>query len=392
VLCDSRRLRQISVLLSAAFVLCFAGMPVARAGLPSGTYCSLPGTGQYTPRPWTQQLLDFERVWPISRGGGVTVAVVDSGVDANQPYLAGHVLPGIDLVNGGTADDDCAGHGTLVAGLIASQPRPGVGFAGVAPDATILPVRQVNQATDNGSTQILADSINAAVNAGAQVINVSIVTSSSTAALAAAVNNALAHNVVVVAAAGNDLQKGDLPEYPAAYPGVISVGAIGTDGRATNFSSTGTPVSVVAPGSEIVGPGAGGTGLVVGQQGTSYAAPFVAGVAALIHAYRPQLTPAQVLHRIEATADHPAGALPDAALGYGVVDPYAAVTAVLPEENGAKVAVQPVAKAVPSNPPPVNDATTMAALGLAGAAAAIVVVLPLVALTVRRIRTRAAPN
>jgi subtilisin family serine protease len=151
--------------------------------------------------------------------------------------------------------------------------------------------------------------------------------------LAQAVRYAEQHDTVLVAAAGNQAQQGNPPQYPAAYPGVIAVGAIGPDGKTTQFSQSGTGVSVVAPGSDIIGPGAGGTGLVAGEQGTSFAAPFVAGVAALVRAYRPQLTAGQVKHRIEATADHPAmRSLPDPGNGFGVVNPYRAVTAELPEE------------------------------------------------------------
>lgn len=373
---------------AAAFLAVSLVPAAAHADLPPGTFCQLPTTAQITARPWAQQRLDPERVWPIANGSGVTVAVVDTGVDRVQPFLSGHVLPGIDVVNGGTADTDCVGHGTLVAGLIAGQLHSGVGFAGIAPGATILPVRQTNSGTD-GTAAGLAAAINAAVAAHAQVVNISIVTVQSSNDLTRAVSNALSHGVIVVAAAGNDQQKGDAPEYPASYPGVISVGSVGPDGRASSFSSTGTPISVVAPGSDILGPGAGGAGLVNGVQGTSYAAPFVAGVAALIREYRPQLTPAQVLHRIEATAEHPAAALPDASLGWGTVDPYAAVTDVLPEENGAGPAPVAAAKVAPPTPKGPADRVKLAALGLAGAAVVFAILVPVLALAIRRTRNRA---
>jgi subtilisin family serine protease len=142
--------------------------------------------------------------------------------------------------------------------------------------------------------------------------------------------------VVVVAAAGNDQSQGDAPEYPAAYPGVLSVGAVDADGSLAGFSSTGTPISVVAPGSDIYSTGGSvdGDTLVGGSaaEGTSFAAPYVAGTAALVRAAHPRLTAAEVVRRIEATADHPAGALPSPEFGWGTVDPYAAVTAVLPDE------------------------------------------------------------
>jgi hypothetical protein len=135
--------------------------------------------------------------------------------------------------------------------------------------------------------------------------------------------------------------------YPADYPGVLGVGAVGQDGQPLSFSSPGA--LVVAPGSAVVGPEAGGTGLVTGQ-GTSFATAFVSGVAALVRSYLPGLTAAQVVHRIEATADHPAAKLPSSRLGWGEVDPYAAVTAVLPAE--APAAPAPGRLPLPSRPHP----------------------------------------
>jgi membrane-anchored mycosin MYCP len=310
------------------------------------------GAGLVPQQPWAQQQLSPSRVWPLTTGTGVRVAVIDSGVDASNPLLStpGLVLPGADVVQPGQpANYDCVGHGTLVAGIIAAQPRPGIGMAGVAPGVQILPVRQTEtgQQELNGS-DVLAEAINYAVDAGASVINISITTSAPTPALDAAVSSALDHNVVVVAAAGNDGSGANSQaEYPASYPGVLAVGAVGQDGQLLNFSSTATPVSVVAPGVDIVGPAAGGTGLVVGE-GTSFATPFVTGVAALVRSYLPSLTEQQVVQRIEATADHPPGALPSRQLGWGEVDPYAAVTALLPS-TGPSAAV-PHAALPPSRP------------------------------------------
>lgn len=281
-------------------------------------------------QPWAQQRLSVRRVWPLTTGAGVRVAVIDSGVDAGNPLLRapGLVLQGADVVQGGAANYDCIGHGTMVAGIIAAQPRPGTGMAGVAPGVQILPVRQTESEQESNGAEQLASAINYAVANGATVINISITTSGSNSDLAAAVRNALDRNIVVVAAAGNDGSGPNSPaEYPASYPGVLSVGAVGRSGELLNFSSTGR-VSVVAPGEDIVGPAADGRGLVVGQ-GTSFATAFATGVAALVRSYLPNLTAQQVVQRIEATADHPPGTLPATGLGWGEVDPYAAVTAVL---------------------------------------------------------------
>jgi type VII secretion-associated serine protease mycosin len=352
----------------AAAVAGLVGVPAAPAlSAPRYVQCDLPATRLVTTVPWAQQRLGLDRVWPLTRGSGVTVGVVDSGVDGRQPLLAGHVLPGLDVINGGgPADTDCAGHGTFVAGLIAGQRHIGVGFSGVAPGALILPVRQANT-TQDGTPQSLAAGIRAAVDGGARVVNVSVTVAAPVPALAAAVRYALGRDVVLVAAAGNDFQQGDPVQYPAAYPGVIAVGAVGPDDRRADFSETHTNISVVAPGSDLIGPGAGGPWMVSGQRGTSFATAYVSGVAALIRAYHPGLSARQVKYRLEATADHPAAALPDPQLGYGEVNPYAAVADVLPEELGSTAT--PAAAPIPLPAAPIRLGTHPAHLALRLAAA-----------------------
>jgi type VII secretion-associated serine protease mycosin len=310
----------------------------------------------------------------LTRGAGVVVGVVDTGVEGSHPMLAGKVLPGLDVVNGaGRADSDCVGHGTFVAGIIAGLVIDGIGFSGVAPEAMIFPVRQADVAPRNGTIRTLADSIRAAVDAGARVINVSVTVAAPTTLLADAVRYALDRDVVIVAAAGNDAEDGNPAKYPAAYPGVIAVGAVGPDGQVSSFSETNTGVSVVAPGVDIVGPGAGGPGLVVGEQGTSFAAPFVAGVVALVRSHRPGLTAAQVKHRIEVTADRPAArALPDPAYGFGLVNPNRAVTTEIPGESGIPSGVRrgdlpPRATTVGSGDPIGGRGTWLATVLLAAA-------------------------
>jgi membrane-anchored mycosin MYCP len=301
-------------------------------------------------QPWAQQRLSPSRVWPLTMGAGVEVAVIDTGVDADNPLLSaqGLVLPGADVVQPGQpANYDCVGHGTLVAGIIAAQPQRGIGMAGVAPGVTILPVRQTESAQqESNGAQMLAAAIDYAVRAGARVINISITTGVPDPGLEAAVQYALDNDVVVVAAAGNDGSSANsATDYPAAYSGVLSVGAVGPDGQLLNFTSANTPVSVVAPGENIVGPGADGANLVE-DSGTSVATPFVAGVAALVRSYFPDLTAQQVVQRIEATADHPPGPLPNPHLGWGEVNPYAAVTTLLPSA-GASAAQRPAALVLP---------------------------------------------
>jgi type VII secretion-associated serine protease mycosin len=372
-----------------------AALPATRAHarqvtVPTAVNCAgLPATSLDHAVPWPQRRLDFQRVWPVTQGAGITVAVVDTGVDAQQPFLRGAVLPGVDVINGGgTANTDCDGHGTFVAGIIAGRTVPGFGFAGVAPEATILPIRQANATTD-GTALSLAEGIRAAVDAHARVINVSIVTARPTLVLANAVRYAQAHDVVIVAAAGNDFAHGNAVQYPAGFPGVLAVGAVDSSGRRAGFSETGPDISVVAPGANLLGPGAGGVGLVTAAGGTSFAAPFVAGVAALVRAYRPALTAAQVIARIEATADHPAGTLPDPGLGWGEVNPYAAVTAVLPSERSDATAPARPGASAPAHPSRASGQSRRLSVELALAGGALVVLVLLAAgFIVRRGRPR----
>jgi membrane-anchored mycosin MYCP len=260
---------------------------------------------------------------------------VDSGVDAN-PQFGGRVIPGPDLVAGTKPGippgADCVGHGTAVASIIAAAPVPGVSFTGVAPAARILSVKI--SGTDTFPTSVTPQGIVDAVQFGADVINLSLATPDDVPALRNAVEYALSHNVVVVAAAGNDLPQGGAgPFYPAAYPGVLAVGAVGSGGALAAFSDRHTPVAVTAPGVNVTSayPGTFPDAYAPVQNGTSFAAAFVSGVVALVRSAHPGLSAAQVVARIEATARGAAGP----GTGHGMVDPVRAVTAVLPAESGA---------------------------------------------------------
>jgi membrane-anchored mycosin MYCP len=307
-------------------------LPQPSAGCPGTSAVAAPAA-----TPWAQQALGFASVWPLTRGAGVTVAVVDSGVDAN-PQFGNRVTIGPDLApspTGPSPDADCVGHGTSVAAIIAAAPVPGVSFSGVAPAAGILSVKITNSDTFPGS--VAAQAIVTAVDDGAEVINLSLATVS-TPALAAAVRFAQASNVVVVAAAGNDSPDGATgPFYPAAYPGVLSVGAVGQDGALAGFSDTRTPVSVTAPGVSVTAayPGVFPRAYNPASNGTSFATAFVSGVAALVRAAHPGLDQAQVVARITATANGSAGP----GTGHGLVNPVQAVTAVLPATSGGLAGV-----------------------------------------------------
>ncbi|WP_410604746.1 type VII secretion-associated serine protease mycosin [Amycolatopsis sp. lyj-90] len=336
--------------------------------------CLSPPVGSENGVPWAQQRLALDRLRSLTRGAGVIIGVVDTGVDAKTPQLSGRVLRGLDVAapaalpsaepaaktGARTADDDCFGHGTFVAGIIGASVRTDTGFSGIAPEAKILPIRCAI-VTQDGSPPILtavqmADGIRAAVDGGARVINISASTSAPDPELAKAVRYAAERDVVVVASAANSAQQGDPATYPASLPSVIAVGAIDITGKKADFSQTGDFLSLVAPGVGVTSVGPRGAGHWLGS-GTSYAAPFVTGVAALVRAYHPNLSAEQVKRRLELTADHPAATLPDPGFGWGTVNAVAAVTAVLPEESGA------VGSVVSAEPAPLPSAKEAAGNG-----------------------------
>ncbi|GAB3733631.1 hypothetical protein GCM10027598_58430 [Amycolatopsis oliviviridis] len=316
------------------------------APLPSNQKGCLPApTSTESGTPWAQQRLAPDRVWSLTKGAGITVGVVDTGVDAGTPQLAGgRVKRGVDVTTPERkpADDDCFGHGTFVAGIIGAGSRRGTGFSGVAPEATILPIRCAVASQDGSPPSLtateMANGIRAAVDGGAKVVNISASTSVPDDGLEEAVRYAASSDVVVVASAANSAQQGDPVTYPAAYPSVIAVGAIDESGKKADFSQTGKFLSLVAPGVGVTSVGPRGAGHWLGS-GTSYAAPFVAGVAALVRSYHPELSAEQVKHRLEVTADRPAAKVPDPGFGWGTVNVTAAVTTVLPEESGTGLPV-----------------------------------------------------
>jgi len=364
------------------------GLPGPRPGCPAQQGMVAPAAA-----PWAQRELGFASVWPRTRGAGVTVAVVDSGVDAN-PQFGDRVIPGPDLVAGTRPGippgADCVGHGTAVASIIAAAPVPGVSFTGVAPAARILSVKI--SGTDTFPTSVTPRGIMDAVQFGADVINLSLATPDDVRGLRSAVEYALHHNVVVVAAAGNDIGQGGTgandgnngnngsgPFYPAAYPGVLAVGAVGPGGVLAGFSDRYTPVGVTAPGVNVTSayPGTFPAAYDAVQNGTSFAAAFVSGVVALVRSAHPGLNAAQVVARIEATAH--GGTSPGT--GHGLVDPVRAVTAVLPAEQAGAASGQ--ATAAPSG----VSARTVTLAAIAGSFGLVVVVLTAVLVIRRRPET-----
>ena len=336
--------------------------------------------------PWPQQRFDLARLSQITDGSPVTVAVVDSGVDANVPQLSATVRAGADLLHpGGDGRQDCVGHGTAVASIIAARARDGAGLRGLAPGVRILPIRVSENveidgvATGGGDVADLAAGIEAAVTADPRpgVINLSISTGRDDARLRAAIRAAVAADIVVVASAGNLAERGNPTPYPASYDGVIGVGGISRDGLRVPTSQIGSYVDLVAPGDDVVAasPGGGHRRL----RGTSFATAFVSATAALIRARWPDLSRQQVIDRMLATADPTPGARPSPEYGYGVVNPVRALTEVAGPTDADQPALPAVAtaRAAPERRGPDRSAVTVAVglvlLALAFAAASVAI-------------------
>jgi len=423
-----------------ALALLLAGLAPLLLGLPgampqpawatgngAARRCPPAGTTIIADVPWPQQRYDLSALSQITDGAGVTVAVVDSGVDATHPQLAGAVVEGVDRLDpAGDGRRDCVGHGTAVASVIAARPARDVAMRGLAPAAAILPIRVSERIqTEEGPTGAgdlgdLAAGIRAATRRTPKpaVINVSLSTVGDHPALRSAVAEAIAADVVVVASVGSADQRGgvgsadqrggvgsadqrggvgsadqrggvgsadqrggagstgtggDPVPYPAAYDGVVGVGAIGADGTRTGTSRVGSYVDLVAPGDAIVAAAPRRGHQLVG--GTSFATPFVAATAALIRARWPELTASEVVRRLLATADPAPGARPSPAYGWGVLNPMRALTEVM---GTARVGATPTplagGRAMPaSRPGPAGGAVRVAA-ALAVAAAVVAAV------------------
>ncbi|HEY5821582.1 MAG TPA: S8 family serine peptidase [Propionibacteriaceae bacterium] len=302
---------------------------------------------------WGLSTIKAPAAWDTTTGApSVVVAVIDSGVDLDHPELAPLLLPGYDMVDLGpsptpkpgwrfegdfsgrdSTPEDEVGHGTHVSGTIACLTNNGSSVAGVNWQSRILPIKALTRmvrisdgrVTGVGSSADIAAAIRWAADNGAHVINMSLGSSGSTVVESSAVAYAIGKGVVVVAAMGNDGTSN--PSYPAAYPGVVAVGAIDSADHRASFSQTGAHISVAAPGVDILSTYlAGGT---TTMSGTSMATPHVAGVAALIKAAKPSATGVEIADILRTTArplrDDPADAVPNDQYGAGCIDAEAAV-------------------------------------------------------------------
>ncbi|MGP3980337.1 type VII secretion-associated serine protease mycosin [Streptomyces sp. KR80] len=298
---------------------------------------------------WALDALRAQTAWQTTKGGGVTVAVLDTGVDDQHPDLAGQVVAGKDLIGfgAGRGDRSWARHGTAMAGIIAGHghgPGRGDGVLGVAPEAKILPVRVILEDGDPARKKArgarggaLAEGIRWAADHGADVINLSLGDDSESAHPEpqedAAVQYALSKGAVVVASAGNGGEDGDRISYPAAYPGVIAVTAVDRYGSRAPFSTRRWYATVCAPGVDVVI--ADPDRRYYEGWGTSAAAAFVSGAVALVRSAHPDLSPVQIKKLLADTArNSPKGGHSDER-GAGMVDPAAAI------EAGAKLKPRP---------------------------------------------------
>lgn len=268
-----------------------------------------PGTEQ-----WGLTAVRAESAWTITRGSGVKVAVIDTGVDASHPDLVDRALPAIDLVGDGESGDP-NGHGTHVAGIIAAS-LDGAGVAGVANQVSVLPVR-VMDASGSGDLATVARGIIAAVDAGVQVVNLSLGTLYDSTVLAGAVQHATSSGATVVAAGGNNSSDG-VPVYPAALSGVIGVSSIDQDLARSSFSNAGSFIDLAAPGGSILSTMPGGSWGYL--SGTSMATGFVSATAALVRSAKKGLSRGQVESILLGTAaDDASGDGRDDVHGYGLV-------------------------------------------------------------------------
>ncbi|MFF3460269.1 type VII secretion-associated serine protease mycosin [Streptomyces sp. NPDC002730] len=315
------------------------------AALAAAAFVLLPATPAHADairaQQWALDAMKTDRAWTTTKGSGITVAVLDTGVDDSHPDLAGTVLPGKDFIGFGAQRGSraWARHGTAMAGIIAAHGHGSDredGVIGIAPEAKILPVRVILEGTDKARDKArtsrgnaLAQGIRWAADQGADVINLSLGDDSESAhpeaGEDAAVQYALAKGSVVVASAGNSGEKGDHISYPAAYPGVIAVTAVDRFGTHAAFSTRRWYASVSAPGVDIVI--ADPDRKYYQGWGTSAASAFVSGAVALVRAAHPGLAPAQIKQLLTDTARGGGKSGRDDAKGYGMVDPVAALKA-----------------------------------------------------------------
>ncbi|MEV8226011.1 S8 family serine peptidase [Streptomyces sp. NPDC079167] len=347
-------------------------LPVVRSLLAPGEACATASGRSAEAEPWTVRALGLSRAWSLDEGAGVTVAVVGTGVGTDVPGLAGRVRAL------GDAGEDCVGHGSFAAGVIAGARIEGVGPAGVAPRARILAVRGTDERGAATPGRVAAG-IRAAVDAGAGVVYVGQALATGKKELTEAVAHATAGDALVVAPAAPDALAEDrdspggyapaAPWYwPAAVPGVVAVTDFGPDGGRPANAPGVRGADLAAPGDAVVSTGPKGAGHYLGS-GASLAAAQVAGAAALVRAQHPGMTAAGTARQLTGAA-YPA--TPPR------LDPYAAMTAVLDGGPGGVPEAAPAQVAAPAPDGPRDRALLVAGIcgGLVLLLAGVGVALP----------------
>jgi subtilisin family serine protease len=271
----------------------------------------------------------WDKVSPAQRGN-VTIAVLDTGINAGHEDLQASIVPGYNFIDNNDNPVDGHGHGTHVAGIAAAITNNGKGIAGVAGGAKIMPIKVMN---DRGSGDYagIINGIKYAADRGAQVISMSLGGPGSSQAMQDAVDYAISRGASVVAASGNS---NSAVAFPGNCNGVITVGAVDSSNQRASFSNYGPEMDVVAPGVNIISSYKGAANSYTAMSGTSMATPFVAGVTALVRAANPNLTSAQVTQIIDQAATDLGTAGFDNYYGYGLVDANQAVDLALQGQTG----------------------------------------------------------
>jgi subtilisin family serine protease len=276
-------------------------------------------------RQWYLNQIDMTRAWDVNQGSSdVTVAVLDTGVNASHSDLKGRILPGYDFVNNDSNPTDDNGHGTHIAGIVAANSNQ-IGVTGIDLNAKILPVKIMNK-YGQGSTADIVDGIYYAINQGVDVISMSYGSYYRSSAEEEALWYAYNQGITLVAAAGNESTSEW--SYPASYVPVIGVAASDKDDRISYFSNYGSWIDITAPGVDIFSTSY--LGDYEGGDGTSYSAPIISGLAALLKAQNPEWGPSEIEWALESGAETWDGAEWNAYDGFGRVDAYNALTSSLP--------------------------------------------------------------
>lgn len=276
-------------------------------------------------RQWYLDAMGADEMWRTSTGKGVTVAVLDTGVDESLPELRDQVLDGRDFSSkpkGANADAD--GHGTDMAAVIAGTGRSG-GVQGLAPGVKVLPVKIGEGRGFGDSTPTFLKAIRYALDRGARIINLSsnytgYLSESARKRLQQGVDEVNSRGALIFAGTGNDGNSSNPVGYPSSLPGAIGVASVDQSGTVSKFSTHGSQVSLAAPGEGIPGHCKSGGGWFE-QGGTSHATAITSASAALIWSAHPKWTANQVLRVMMQTTSKPKGGVPSEYIGYGIVRP-----------------------------------------------------------------------